>query len=163
MQDVLSDEFSVTTTEPHSVGFLIEQYDDMTLTLRSSQEHGDVTVGQLLNKITVVVKDKSSRLIEDVDVDTLQDAGLGFVVLAQTARFDNDYYKNMMLVLTSGPGVGHQTEIDSYDGTTRRDFVSFLQIPGCTTQYEIQYIVTLRVAFSNGVPYDLRSSDVFTL
>ncbi len=105
MQDVLSDEFSVTTTEPHSVGFLIEQYDDKTLTLRSSQEHGAVTVGQLLNKITVVVKDKSSRLIEDVDVDTLQDAGLGFVVLAQTARFDNDYYKNMMLVVTSGRGV----------------------------------------------------------
>ena len=65
-----------------------------------------VLAAQWLDDIHLVVRDHSGSKMTAVDSGILQDGGLDFVILARSARFDDEYYTNMILVLVSGPGAG---------------------------------------------------------
>ena len=149
MQRVESSAFSVTIAEPHL--------------LTSTMQQSTLRVGEWLDEMSVLATDIDTNPITAVDAGTLQDGGLDFVVLAQSARSDNDYYTNMMLVLTTGPGAGQQAQISAFHGSTRLATVSLHRKPTSTSKYEIRYVATLRVVSFNGIAVNWSSADtVFT-
>jgi len=157
LESVLTTAFSVTATEPKA------------LTINMQQKEGNswvdglqspVLVAEWLNRIRVVVYDHfGSKLGSAVNSGILQDGGLVFVILARSARFDDEYYTNMMLVLVSGPGAGQTAKITAFHGASRRASVTLQRRASSTTCYEIRYVVKLRVASLNEDSVDLSRVD----
>ena len=145
LESVVTEKFSITVTEPY--------------TLISTMQQPSVLAAQWLDDIHLVVRDHSGSKMTAVDSGILQDGGLDFVILARSARFDDEYYTNMMLVLVSGPGAGQSTKITAFHGASRRATVALKRRASSTTHYKIQYVVKLRVASLNGQSVDLSNVD----
>jgi len=145
LTSVASAPFAATAREPVSI--------------RGSWNQPSVRVDEWLNELRVEARDESSKLLEPVDEGTLQSGGLNFVVLAASARSDDDYFKGMMLLITSGPGVGQQAKITAYNGASRQALVTLHRQPTSRSQYAIQYVAKLALASFNGLAVDLRASD----
>jgi hypothetical protein len=146
LESVLTKSFSVTATEPKALIINMQQ--------------PPVLAAEWLNRIRVVVNDHfGSKLDSAVNSGILQDGGLAFVILARSARFDDEYYTNMMLVLVSGPGAGQSAKITAFHGASRRASVILQRRASSTTRYEIRYVVKLRVASLNEDSVDLSRVD----
>ena len=147
--EAVSAPFSVTSAEPSRISF----------SGPGAWSQPTIGVEDWLNPIRIQATDADSTQIPAVDTGTLQDGGLNFVVLSQSARLDDDYFTGMMLLITGGPGVGQQAKIRAYAGASRRASVALERAPTSQSQYEIQYVAKLAIVSFNGIAVDLGSTD----
>lgn len=92
--------------------------------------------------------------------------GSNYIILASTASSVNGAYNNKVVHLSAGTGAGQSRIITSYEGATRKAYISssdpWNPIPNTTTSYRVgtyaDYGEYIRLSHSSGSYYTLCSS-----
>jgi len=87
---------------------------------------------------------------------TAQGGDTGYIQLDSGASSDTDFYKDLLVVITGGTGIGQVRQITGYNGGTKRAAVglkAFLIAPDVTSTFDI---------VANAVPEDMASQSTLT-